>query len=228
MDQNDQIQSIKPKFTPSFTRYAEKIRLEAMPEAEDDARRLFDEAGAKLQPVALFTRTFIDSMKKLDGSWEVSAGGQVFQGKALKALESVHRVFPYVATCGTEMEDADLSSYDMLAPYWLEEIKLQALSCAREAFISHMKESYRITKPMSLNPGSGNTDIWPIQELRKLFCLLDMGNPAGVRLTESSLMIPNKTVAGLLFSSPLIDYDSCEYCEREHCPDRRKPYRETL
>ncbi len=219
---------LKPHFVPSFEKYAQKIQLHAMEDAEEDARTVFNAAAERLKPAAAYCRVFIDSMKDLGGIWEVSAEGRVFRGKALKALSGVHRVFPYIATCGTGMENFDFSGLDMLAPYWVEEVKLQALSCAREAFIKEIRKKYRLKKPMSLNPGSGNTDIWPIEELNQLFQLLDGGSTIGVHLTESSLMIPNKTVAGLLFTSPLIDFESCEYCEREHCPDRRVPYRETL
>lgn len=219
---------IAPPFSPSFEKFAKRIHLESIPDAEAEAKALFDAAAEKLQPKAAFRTAFIDGKNTATSLWEVTIDGKTFRGKALKALSGVHRVFPYVATCGTEMETEDLSALDMLAPYWLEELKLQALACAREACVRSICETYRITKPMSLNPGSGNTDIWPVEEMHTLFSLFGIPEPAGVRLTESSLMIPNKTVAGLLFSSPEIDYDSCEYCDREHCPDRRRPYRESL
>ena len=81
---------------------------------------------------------------------------------------------------------------------------------------------------MSLNPGSGNVDIWPIEQMIPLFSLLDQGNPVGVSLSESALMIPNKSIAGVIFFSPGTDYESCAYCERERCPDRRVAFVESL
>ena len=45
----------------------------------------------------------------------------------------------------------------------------------------------------------------------------------GVRLTESCLMIPNKSLSGLLFPSEF-GYENCAVCPREGCRGRRAPY----
>jgi len=68
-----------------------------------------------------------------------------------------------------------------------------------------------------VNPGSGNIDLWPIEQMHGLFRLLGErgAEPIGVRLTESSLMVPNKSIAGMLFASAKSDYESCAYCDRE-------------
>jgi len=215
---------LTPPFSPSFRQYERSIRFDALDDAQDDAHRLFDEASARLRPTVMIRRMFIDSHDTVDGLPSVAMAGIRFAGKALAVLSDVHRVFAYIATCGDGMETFDLNSYDMLAPYWLDTMKNQALGSARRAMLAYCKNSLGISKPLSLNPGSGNTDIWPIEQLHGIFSLLGGGDTIGVRLTESSLMVPNKSISGLLFASATADYESCAYCERENCPNRRVPF----
>ncbi len=64
----------------------------------------------------------------------------------------------------------------------------------------------------------------PIEQQRGLFALLgDVEQAIGVRLTESFLMIPNKTTSGILFPTEA-DFRSCEVCHRENCPARHAPF----
>jgi hypothetical protein len=48
-----------------------------------------------------------------------------------------------------------------------------------------------------------------------------------VKLTDSFLMIPNKTVSGFLFSTEK-DYRSCKICRRKNCPGRSAEFDENL
>jgi len=219
---------LRPEFKPSFERYAHSIRIDALEDVRDQVEQVFALASDRLKPAAILRVAYIDSFSSEDNLSVVSIEGLVFRGKALSVLEGIHRVIPYVATCGTGMESFDLSGFDFLAPYWLDAIKLQALGAARKALLDYCRTKFGISKPMSLNPGSGNVDIWPIQEQHVLFNILGDTDSIGVRLTESSLMVPNKSISGLIFTSPAVDYESCAYCERLDCPDRRVPYRQTL
>lgn len=219
---------VYPPFAPSFARYERAIRLDALAEVRSQAIALFEEASVRLTPAFTLRPRFIDTYDSSNLLPTIEIEGISFSGKALAALSGVHRVFPYIATCGNGMEDFALDAYDMLAPYWLDVLKNQALACARKAMLAYCKNHLGISKPLSVNPGSGNVDIWPVEQLSGIFALLGNANDIGVRLTPSSLMIPNKTVAGLLFSSAVSDFDSCAYCERSNCPDRRVPFRERL
>lgn len=228
---------LTPPFTPSFAQYCQSIRWDALDDACTQAKQLFDAAANQLKPKVLLRECFIDTYDVESGLASVIIEGIRFTGKALTALAGIHRVLPYIATCGDGMEDFRLERYDMLAPYWLDMLKAQALGCARQTMRLYCKEAFGWSKPFSLNPGSGNTDIWPIEQLGGLFTLLGeaggtrgSGGPgdSGVYLTQSSLMVPNKTIAGLLFTSKDSDYESCAYCERTGCPDRRVPFRQKL
>ena len=219
---------LTPPFTPSIEQYKRSIRFDDIDDAQVEALHVFKEATLRLQPKVLLKECFIDEHNFIDDLPSITIQNVVFKGKALRVLDDVTRVFAYVATCGGEMEMFDLSSLDMLAPYWVDSIKKQALRDARLALISYCKETCGISKPKSLNPGSGNVDIWPIDEQKGVFSLLGNSYDIGVTLTSSFLMTPNKSISGLMFASPSQDYESCAYCERERCPNRRVPFKERM
>ena len=45
----------------------------------------------------------------------------------------------------------------------------------------------------------------------------------GVRLTDSFLMVPNKSVSGIFFPAE-VTFTSCQLCQRGVCPGRRAPF----
>lgn len=219
---------LTPPFKPSLDQYKRSVRFDDLDDAQDAALEIYARAKEVLRPKVLIGERFITDHSLIDGVPSVTVDGIVFTGKALRVLEGIHRLFVYVATCGAEMESYDVSHLDMLAPYWVDMIKQQALRDARVALMAYCRETWGISRPKSLNPGSGNVDIWPIEQQGGLFEVLGGSEDIGVSLTESFLMLPNKSISGFIFASPTVDYESCAYCERERCPDRRVPFRERM
>jgi len=75
-----------------------------------------------------------------------------------------------------------------------------------------------------MSPGSGDVDVWPIEQQRELFALFGGGaKDIGVELTDSYLMIPNKTVSGIRFPAGT-DFRTCQVCRREICESRSAPF----
>jgi hypothetical protein len=73
-----------------------------------------------------------------------------------------------------------------------------------------------------MNPGS--LPDWPLEQQRVLFELLgDTRKTIGVELTESLVMVPIKSVSGILFTNEE-EFASCRRCSRQGCPGRRVPY----
>ncbi|MFA7370359.1 MAG: vitamin B12 dependent-methionine synthase activation domain-containing protein [Sphaerochaetaceae bacterium] len=219
---------LKPNFDPLFSQYQKAIRFDNIDDAQEDATLLFNTAVQKLKPKVMLKELFIDGHSTKDGLPTVTIESLEFTGKALRVLNDVHRVFVYIATCGNEMEDFDIYSLDMLAPYWLDIVKSQALGVARREMLAYVRDAWQVKRPLSVNPGSGNVDIWPIEQMQDLFKLLGGGGEIGVSLNGSSLMTPNKSIAGLLFTSAESDWESCAHCERERCPSRRVPFKEKM
>jgi hypothetical protein len=137
-------------------------------------------------------------------------------------LAPVGRVFPYLATCGTELEVWANGLDDMLYRFWAEAIRESAMRCAMAEIERFLKESYAQDETSRMSPGS--LEDWPIQQQLPLFRLLgETQGTIGVRLTESLLMLPTKTVSGIRFGAES-GFESCMLCPRPTCQNRRAPY----
>lgn len=210
-------------FQPKFERIAKKLRVKEGSANAEELRRLLEEAQVVARPRALYRVAYVSS--RTDES--VSLDGQTFKSRVLRVnLADVHRVFPYVATCGMELHEWKSSIDDMLQGYYADTINEAALSAARQALKTHLIEQYALGRTATMSPGS--LEDWPIRQQRPLFALLsDPEEAIGVRLSESMLMIPSKSVSGIRFPTEE-NFESCQLCPREGCPSRKAPYDKDL
>ena len=143
-------------------------------------------------------------------------------------LESIERVFPLIATCGHEVDRGFPAKGDMLKEFWWDLIKAHLLGAANKSLSDHLHRKFRLGKTATMRPGSGDTSVWPIEQQANLFALLGcVEEKLGIRLTDSCLMVPNKTTSGILFPTEK-DFSSCEVCHRENCPSRHAPFNKQL
>jgi hypothetical protein len=159
------------------------------------------------------------------GASGAQEGRARFVSKVLRAnLDEVERVFPYVATCGQELDAISIESDDIFGQFCRDTLKEMALRAAMAHLVTHLKEAYSLETLVSMNPGSGDINVWPIEQQKELFALFgNVQESIGVVLTDSCLMVPNKSVSGLLYPSEDA-FQSCQLCHREKCPGRRAPF----
>jgi hypothetical protein len=200
-----------------------KLRLNGASPHLREALRLGEEAQKIGKPRATYRVAFIDEK---DDDLVVIEGAR-FRSRVLRVnLDRAQRVFPYVATCGAELEEWADGIRDTLCRFWAETIKEMALRCAHAALERDLEERYRPGNLARMSPGS--LMDWPLQEQRPLFELLgEAVERIGVRLNESLLMIPTKSISGIRFPTEE-SFESCQLCPREICPNRRAPYDSTL
>jgi hypothetical protein len=133
-----------------------------------------------------------------------------------------------VATCGHELDEGFRDKGDILKEFWWDLIKTCLLGVANKFLSEHLHQTFRLGKTAIMRPGSGDASVWPIEQQKGLFRLLEgVEEELGIRLTESCLMIPNKTTSGILFPTET-DFRSCEVCHRENCPSRHAPFNKAL
>lgn len=200
----------------------EQIIKILMIETEEDKNKLelmLNEASSVVRPNALYACAFIDE-KGVD---YVVIEGIKFVSRVLSVnLEGVHRCFPYIATCGSEIEEWSESITGIIESYWADVIKQQALAHATQYLNEAMKKAYSLGQSSMMNPGS--LQDWPIEEQRKLFRLLgDKVKDTGIVLTESCLMRPIKSVSGIRFETES-GYENCMLCPRKNCPGRHAEF----
>jgi hypothetical protein len=172
-----------------------------------------------VNPKAIYDVCYVEER----GRDTVEFGGSRFSSRVLAVnLESVHRVFPFVATCGREIDGIPGVAGDPLREYWLDELRIMALQAAGMRLRERIEEKYQPGKLSSMSPGS--LEDWPITQQTQLFAALgDVDGEIGVRLTDSFLMLPMKSVSGVYFPVER-SFASCQLCPRDGCPGRSAPY----
>jgi hypothetical protein len=153
----------------------------------------------------------------------VRIDGVPFTSRILRInLDKANRVFPYVATCGRELDQIDAPEDDLLRAYCMEVIQMVALGAAMSHLTNHLNRRYQLTKTSHMNPGS--LESWPITQQKELFSLLgDVEEAIGVRLTEHMAMVPIKSASGIYFPTE-VEFENCQLCPMEKCMGRRAPY----
>ena len=181
------------------------------------------EAQAVGKPKACYRVSYIESK----GDDHLVVEGVKFSSRVLRVnLDKVFRVFPYVATCGLELEEWSKAYDGILEKFWAEAIKEAAVHWTVKFLNGYLTDKYQPGQLSRMNPGS--LPDWPLSEQRPLFEVLGE-SPAkiGVQLRDSFLMVPVKTVSGLFFPTEE-RFESCQLCPREKCPGRRAPYDPSL
>ncbi|MFZ2054642.1 MAG: vitamin B12 dependent-methionine synthase activation domain-containing protein [Candidatus Aminicenantales bacterium] len=156
----------------------------------------------------------------------VKIGRVVFRSRVLRHnLDRAQKVFPFIITVGPELEKTAASVGDLLRQYYLEELANIVLEQGAGWLAEKLSRRWGFPGLSSMSPGS--LEDWPITEQPKLFSLFgDTEKSVGVRLTDSLLMVPRKSISGIFFPSEE-GFVSCRLCSRENCPSRKVDYDES-
>jgi len=188
-------------------------------DAFSTAQEMLEEAAPYIHLKAYYKTCYIH--KKNKDTVEIE--GKVFSSHILRInLDEVERVFPYVVTIGPALEKKIRQSGDILKQYYLENIGDMALYTGTMHLEKHLKGEYGLGKLSSMSPGS--LPEWPITEQAPLFSLLgNTTDQIGVRLTDSMLMLPRKSISGIIYPTE-VSFFSCQLCRRNPCQSRKAPY----
>ncbi len=201
----------------------EKLRIKQDSAYLAKIQDMVAEAQPLAKPKAVYKETYVD----LKGDNFVVIDGIRFTSHVLRVnMEETFRAFPFVVTCGTELEDWSGQFEDYFDSFCADAIKEMFLRSACHELEVHLDQQYGLGHAVNMNPGS--LADWPIKDQKPLFELLgNVGDLIGVRLLASFLMFPVKTVSGIRFSSES-NFENCQLCSRENCPGRKAPYDQGL
>lgn len=133
------------------------------------------------------------------------------------------RVFPYVATCGIEIEEIKFA--DLFKSYCLNIVKnVILMRAAVKHFEGHLRSTYRLPEVSRMGPGEamGATSQQPA-----LFSLIgDVEEAIGVKLSAHNMMVPEKSSSGMYFETA-VRIESCQLCPNQ-CRNRRARYEPEL
>ena len=202
-----------------------KLRVKPGSDHSEELADLIGKVQDVARPKAIYRESFIEAR----GEHTVTIDDVTFTSRAMrKNLDEVERVFPYIATCGEEVDGIEIPDGDFLNGFWLDAIKEALLRISTRYLSEVLEQKYKLGKTSTMSPGSGDAIVWPIEQQRELFSLFgDVENLIGVKLTDSFLMVPNKTVSGIRFPAE-VDFQMCQLCHREDCIGRRAQFNKEL
>ena len=150
-----------------------------------------------------------------------------FEGSLLLVnFKTGMQVYPFVATCGRELDGVQVDYRDISGKFILETIKTALLMSAIEYVRAQICRESQIKQLSAVNPGE--LESWPLEQQRPLFSLLgDVESATGVTLTPSLGMIPLKSRSGIFFPSES-GFENCHFCARARCVGRRAAYDPSL
>ncbi|MDM8537296.1 vitamin B12 dependent-methionine synthase activation domain-containing protein [Desulfobacterales bacterium HSG17] len=141
-------------------------------------------------------------------------------------VKSVHRVFPFVVTCGAELVQWADGISDMLKRFYADALKQAALDTATRFLEKEIQKHFDMGHISQMSPGS--LSDWPLEQQRPLFDLLgDTQSTVGVKLTSSMVMLPDKSESGFYFQSES-EFTSCQLCPIKKCSSRKVPFVENF
>lgn len=206
-------------YEPDVSSLLKRLHLRVESTHARDFLGLLEEARAIARPKALYRPAYVEE----HGADYIIVDGVRLSSRVLAVnLADTGRIFPFTATCGVEL-DAWASGIDgLLERFWADAILEEAVYAAIRFLEKHMDEAFLLEGAATMNPGS--LEDWPLTQQRELFSLMpDAEATTGVRLTDSFLMLPTKSVSGIRFPHAE-SFESCQLCPRENCPNRRAPY----
>ncbi len=209
-------------FNFSFEEFSKQAHLEPGTDLAEEAREKMDDAVPLVRPKGIADVLYVEDRNEDS----IIFDRVTFTSRVLtENLKDIERVFPYIATCGTELEDFPGKAQDPLLEFWIDTLKEMALHTAIRTIREWVEETYGIKQVSSMNPGSADAHVWPLRQQREMFSVFgDVKSLIGVELTQSNLMIPNKSVSGIYFPTDKA-FINCTLCHREACPNRRAHFR---
>ena len=155
-------------------------------------------------------------------------GSIVFHGEVVaRLLEKCDKVALFVATIGSHLgEVANQLAEDglIVQAYTLDAIgsdAVEQLSQSVQDLITKSVRSIGLVTSRRYSPGYCD---WDISQQDMLFRAVN-GESIGIQLTEDNLMVPEKSISGIIgigpINSDIKDYNPCETCSKQDCPGRR-------
>jgi hypothetical protein len=200
----------------------ERLKIDQGRSQKLGVENAFQTAATLIHPRVVYAAAYV-SRRSLD---KIEIDGRKFTSRVLaKNLEHIERVFPYVLTIGETLENRARSSESITAKLVFEAVGDLALESALERVQRRISEQYRLETTSHMGPGQLD---WPIEQQRELFSILDqVKETIGVTLTESLMMVPRKSISGIIFPTEET-FVSCQLCQRNKCPSRKAPFDRAL
>jgi len=187
-----------------------------------DVSQLIEKSRQLIEPKAVFELVNVAGV--------YGHGVHLETGHTLKSmvladmLEHGQKVAPYVVTIGPRLERqaSEEAKGSILRSWMLDKVGDYALEKASAYLKSRVGEALKGGVSV-FSPGSGTGKLFGIDQQKVIFQILNPSESIGVSLTPGCMMVPRKSLSGVLAVTGR-EYIACQYCPRERCDNRRKPF----
>jgi hypothetical protein len=178
------------------------------------------------KPCAAYTIFSHPQFEKYSGQMELE--GEVFAVERMvwSALRKSSEVAIFVATCGPEVELLSkklIREGHPLEGLIVDLVGSEIAESVADFVHKKIEENVSVHKHRTTNRYSPGYCNWPVSDQQKLFELMGE-NTCGVNLTPSSLMLPIKSVSGIVGIGKQVQFRgyACSKCEAAQCIYRDK------
>jgi hypothetical protein len=206
----------------SLEKTLERLKLDERRSQMLGAENVFATAATLIHPRAIYGAAYVGK-RSLD---KIEIDGMEFTSRVLtRNLERIEKVFPYVLTIGDSLENIARSSESVAARLVLETAGDLALGSSLDYVKHHISKQHGLETTSNMGPGQLD---WPIEQQGELFSLLGhVKDTIGVTLTENLMMVPRKSISGIIFPKEET-FISCQLCKRDKCPSRKAHFDQVL
>lgn len=169
----------------------------------------------------------IRDIKSVRGSHVAIEGSVTFRSKVIaRLLKQCQKVAVFVVTIGSRLEEVVCQLAKdglMVQAAVLDAIGSDAaetLAHVVQEIIGKQAEAEGLGTSLRFSPGYCD---WKVSQQKMAFRAMN-GNSAGVRLTDGCLMVPQKSVSGIIGIGPrhkVESYNPCPACKKRDCIGRR-------
>ena len=170
----------------------------------------------------------IRDIKWVWGSSVCVEGSIIFEGQVIaQLLAQCHKVVVFLATIGKHLEETvcRLAEDGLIVQSAVLDaigsVAVERVADFAQGRIGEVASDQGLVISPRFSPGYCD---WDIEQQEMLFRAVD-GDSAGIRLTEGHLMVPRKSVSGIIGIGPsngdVENYNPCKTCDRHDCRGRR-------
>ena len=143
-----------------------------------------------------------------------------------RQLRGAQKYVVFVATVGTgyfQWTDAVKRRDDMFQTYVMDCVGSQIVESVADYMETVLQKEIDPSGFKRTNRFSPGYCGWHVSEQPKLFSLFSEPKPCGIELTDSCLMLPVKSVSGIIGIGPDVRYlpYTCGICDKKDCYKRR-------
>ncbi|TFG06772.1 hypothetical protein EU538_09745 [Candidatus Thorarchaeota archaeon] len=180
--------------------------------------------GAKL----LITRTMhlISRARRLGADMVEISGVEIRSRVLAHFIDGDSEVFPYLVSIDHRYEEWIEQLDDTIHQYYFERLGDLVIFDFRNSLAEKLREQFGHPFVSDFRPGS--IDDWPLKGQEKLFRIIgDAETAIGVRLSDTYLMYPRKSLSGIMFKTEK-PFHTCFLCDRSVCESRLAPFKPSL